>query len=459
MTTTPHLDFFNHYRVQDLANGCQIAGAEVLTNMCAALAGVAHPDSCLINPETGQKFPIGINTLTTSPLSAGFLADCVIAPIRRLQDQYLDNTASRAAFRLLSEPVKIGVPSKWKESPTHATGEATPIDAESFARSDPRDTRWLSERLDSQIHAEACMRPSIIFEGGDPKLLSRQLLSCHLRKPLVTLRITDARAIPQSDSIYQAVMHGVALDGDRPRVVRGNILTATTIPIFNELLQNRPNCEGILESSLWLPGTSFGDSTPPKGPQPQTPSLQSQYEAALERTVSARLKGQPTLLHIAPGTAEACRHFAAYLQTLDTRLPGISASLRSLIPSLIFGVSVLLKNCNGYNPKAITTYDPIFSGLARTLALRMVEYRESLLHTERMERLRHIATSILGKLEGGPQSPRELTRRFDRLTIPECREALDHLASTGAAAITDDGRWHLVSRQPSVTTIELNPQS
>jgi hypothetical protein len=242
-------------------------------------------------------------------------------------------------------------------------------------------------------------------------------------------------------------------------VVRGNILTATTIPIFNELLQARPNCEGILDSSLWLPGTSFGDSLPPKEPQPRTPPLQSCYEAALERTVSARLKGQPTFLHIAPGTAEACRHFAAYLQPLDTRLPGISASLRSLLPSLVYGVSVLLKNCSGYNPKAITTFDAIFSSLAGALALRMVECRERLLHTEHMERLRHIATSILGKLEGGPQSPGELTRRFDRLTISECREALDHLASTGAAAVTDDGRWHLVSRPPSVTTIELNLQS
>jgi hypothetical protein len=174
--------------------------------------------------------------------------------------------------------------------------------------------------------------------------------------------------------------------------------------------------------------------------------------------VSARLKGQPTILHFAPGTAETCRHFAAYLQPLDKRLPGISASLRSLMPSLIYGVSVLLKNCSGYNPKAITSFDAIFSSLARALALRMVEYRESLLHSERMGRLRHVATSILGKLEGGPQSPRELTRRFARLTIPECREALDHLASTGAA-VTDDGRWHLVSRQPSVTTIDLNPQS
>lgn len=59
-----------------------------------------------------------------------------------------------------------------------------------------------------------------------------------------------------------------------------------------------------------------------------------------------------------------------------------------------------------------------------------------LLHTERMARLRHIATPIPGKLEGGAQSPGELTRRFDRLAFPECREARDQPASTGTAAFT-----------------------
>ncbi len=43
-----------------------------------------------------------------------------------------------------------------------------------------------------------------------------------------------------------------------------------------------------------------------------------------------------------------------------------------------------------------------FDFTGSTLRIETSEYRESLLHTGRMERLRHIATSILGKLEGGP---------------------------------------------------------
>lgn len=452
-----HIEFLNHLSVRDLGNGCPIAGAETLINICAALAGISYPESCLTISETGQKFSIGCNILTTSPLSVGSVADAVLAPIWDLQARHFDNTASRAAMRLESEPAKIGVPSKWKESPTYATGEASPMPDDQY--SDPRDTRWLTERSPSQHRAEASRRPAIIFDGRDPKLLSRQLQSCHVHKPLLALKITDPRGVAESDSIYQAVTHGVALEGDLPRLVKGNILATTTIPIFNELLQDRPNCHGILEASLWLTGTPLGESLSGKEPNPQKPSLQSRFLTALEGLVAERLMGRPTILNLSPGTAASCYRVAEYLQTLDARLPGISGSLRNLMPTLIFGFSVLWGNFRVYNPQAISNQDETLSSLARALALRMVEYRENLLRTERMERLHRIGTSILGKLEDGPQSPRQLTRRFDCLPIADCREALELLAHARAVAIKDGDQWHLVSRPPSVTTIELNPQS
>jgi len=69
--------------------------------------------------------------------------------------------------------------------------------------------------------------------------------------------------------------------------------------------------------------------------------------------------------------------------------------------------------------------------LAKFLVRRMVNLRAASLDHGEAARQRRLAERVLAKLGDGPQSVRDLTRRFNRLGSDECYRVLELLQTVG----------------------------
>ena len=159
-------------------------------------------------------------------------------------------------------------------------------------------------------------------------------------------------------------------------------------------------------------------------------------------------------LHITAATASACMEFAQYLHTLEPQMPGISGSLRSLMPTLIFGLSIFHGYHRAHDSMVPGDFNSVLAELSRALAQRMVSHRRAMLHAEQSKRLQSLAAALSIKLQEAPHTVRQLTRRCNRLSVAECRDALQHLASMGAA-VADGDMWHLTTGPELTRTINI----
>jgi hypothetical protein len=454
MTHPSYADYLVRLGISSFPTGSSESAVDVLINMFAAIAAAAHPGSRLVCNETGQSFDVGIDTLTCGSASVGGLNDLVISPLRRLQNQNLRNTEARAAATYEDSKTNDSRQITQAELRTDITGRIEPLHEEDF-RLNAKKYDWLEASSLSQTMAEQRARPTVLFDAGDPAQTSRQLGSCHLGKPIMTIRIPDAASIKSRDSIFLAITDGVTLNTELPYQVQGRVLASTSSAVLKELVEQGAN-DGIIGNALWLTGGSFGSWSWPKQQKAPKVSLQAHYENVLSHVMGARFTGHAVKLRITSETAAACMEFAQYLHTLEAQMPGIAGSLRSLIPTVIFGLSILYGCHRNPESKPLDDLNSVLSDLSRALAQRMVNHRQVILQAEQLKRLHHLAGALYTKLQDRPHTVRELIRRSNRLTVAECRDALHYLASMGTATSVDGDVWHLItgSNLPQAINIE-----
>jgi hypothetical protein len=177
--------------------------------------------------------------------------------------------------------------------------------------------------------------------------------------------------------------------------------------------------------------------------------LESLFIEALRKTIEHRLLDEPVVVKVNSTTIESCYDFVSEFLPLEGECPGITRSLRNLMPSLIFGFSWIY-GCKTMPEKY---RDEIFLCWARALAYRMVAYRQQILTEGQDGKLKRITAGLYQRLGDGPQTEIELVRRFNRLLVADCRTALQQLQAEGRVARHGD-RWALASI-PSPETIEI----
>ncbi|RYG98709.1 MAG: hypothetical protein EON58_06330 [Alphaproteobacteria bacterium] len=159
-----------------------------------------------------------------------------------------------------------------------------------------------------------------------------------------------------------------------------------------------------------------------------------------------------------------------FLRQHEGLLPGVTSAARSLFATLVFGACKLgmadpERSCDFFSSGAAV--DPVqykpnlgeatrgqrsvlgldvkdFLVFARFLVLRMIHKRQQATGAARGAMHRRQALTIAHKLYDGSMKPRDITRRCHRLSISDCREALDLLKRAGIVGSEAD-TWTLTS--------------
>ncbi|MFM2199326.1 MAG: hypothetical protein RLZZ505_2758 [Verrucomicrobiota bacterium] len=445
ITSPPFVHVLKHLSLRSLGDGCPFAGLDTFVAMCATLSNAAHPDSRLVGPG-GPSLPVGLSTLTVSPLSSAVIDTRVVAVLRDLQNQHLRNTVSREAMRKRDSKPEREACQPVAECPTYSTGEATQME------DDFRNTNdWLTARLESQAMAEMRMRPAFYFEGGhDLNGLTQQLHNAHLFRPLLRLHAEIPHHYPSVDAVFLALKRGVALEGRLPLVLSGQALVSMNHALLCELLL-RPQPGPVVVETLWLTGTSLGETSlvgaTRGGGDISLPKL---FRAALTGLVADRLSDRPATVKITEDFREACYSFMDELQLMEEDMPGIAAALRQLAPTLMFGFAVMFALHR--TERAVDQPPEVFTGLSRALAERMVAYRQEAVTGGHRERIEQLGRRVVDRLSDGPLTEREITRRVYKLPMPQCRLVMASLESCGAVRRVGQ-QWHLVG-SPAAANLE-----
>ncbi|MCB1130333.1 MAG: hypothetical protein KDN05_04335 [Verrucomicrobiae bacterium] len=438
--------------IHSYSTGCPNSDVDTYVNHCAAIANLVHPESRLEFPDLGRTQPIGLNTLTCGPASIAGLDAHVISPVRLIHNRYLRNNAARKATKIENRREGRHASRGPTGKLTDATGAIYNLVPANPFEQIP-DTSWSDELNESQIEAEALHRPAVFFDGTAPRRLSQQLASCHLGKALVSLRIESA-SFAACNGVFRGIRDGVALKGGLPYQASGHVVAASSLALLAELSLANPFDDGIVGGCLWLTGGPLCSESWPARPDNIRNNLPIIASDSLLECVQLRFQGKPVVVKVGTEGFEACASFAEYLHSLEPAMPGISRCARNLLPTLLFGISVL-SGCHREKAEPLSKLLlHVHDWLARALARRMADQYQKIHEGDRLERIRQIGRSIQDKLGERPHTVRELTRRFNRLLTQECVEVLQYLEASGAV-VQQAGAWMLTTPHASDSNVNL----
>lgn len=426
--------------IRSLATGSAYTDTDAFSAWCAAVAAVAHPESKLVRNDNQQGIRVGINTLVSGSSIAG-VEDHVIVPLRELQNQHLRNTEAReaSAYDLTRDGRQPGY--KTESLKSDVTGRVQPLDLteEGYAAV---NAIWMDKVDPSQIQAEFAVRPAFFVEGSNPSQLSEHLKSCHLGKALVALRVLDTKCAATCDMVFRTITDGASLSGSLPHQVHGRIMATVPAALLNQLAPSAVGDGGVIGGALWLTGLACGDTHWPQPPGEQKYAWGELFTRLFKDVLQNRFRGVPLVLPVTAETGEKIAEFAEHLQKLEVRMPGISNTLRSLLPTLIFGMSVL-RGCHRKKGEMLSGEAiAVLAALSSELADRMMEHYLSLIDAHRRERIRRFSGAIYQRLQEGPRTVRDLTRRVNKLRVEDAKEALQFLVARGLV-VQIDALWRL----------------
>ena len=246
-------------------------------------------------------------------------------------------------------------------------------------------------------------------------------------------------------------MDGRVTVGSMTENIRGNVLVTDPYGLLGEAVQTG------LPAALWIgrmPWLVDGNAGPEAGEVDYDESVvplggvERRYGAAMAmawgQRVSDRVTG-PEIEEIEFEESQA--RWIAFLKGLEPQFPGIAGTARRLLVSLWFGFQKIVSAMAV--PTGFRWCLEQVAAFAKFIVHRMVNARAVMLMTAEFTRRHQLERAILGKLENGPLSIRELTSKFHRITQGPCAEALEYLGLTGKV-LNKDGRWQIAESAPKL---------
>ena len=454
----PHdaLHLLRSFNYGALGDGNAIAGLNALVSMCCTLAAVAGPGAA-ITSDTDGNFLVGINFLTAGSLAAEQVASRVLDPLRKLQNILSGNTMQAAAksnhYLTKKMPNTLGPP----KSPI--TPEQLALAKDSMLLDSLRPSEFEGEGFQGGAArllrrnalsggAEVLHRPGVYFEGLNPKLLSSQLVHCHMHHPLVHVPIGDLSELSRLEGTCLGIMDGCALPAKAPIHVKGFVVARMPVEVLKRFVESREDVSWPYRM-LWLVEDPLGSLPPRDTSLVRLDRIQERYVTALEMLLSKRL-GEGPAPTVGGDIASEQARVVKHLVQLDRSLPGIAGALRNLLPTLAFGLHHIV-SCNP-SRNGFTWDYKLAAPLAIYLADRMVHSFKRMRYGEFLALKHQRATSICQRLQKGPHTVTALCRGHNKHRVGLCREVLEDLRAAGAVTC-EDNRWQLVDRRtlPSPT--------
>ena len=446
---TPLLHLLQVFNAESLSEGDLVAGTNVLVSMCASLANLHPPGTCLVTSE-GNRLQVGMSFMTAGGLTSSLVSDKVLGPIGINQNNVGDHLAADAAYS--AAKLAALAPQERVRVRPQVPEDCSPVgklrvDLDTNGISPVRDSSPFQRLLGPSRHqglGELAATPAVFLSADSVAGLEKQLPQSHRRRPFIRAVLADDPGAERLERLLLSVVRGTSLPvGDTgPVHIRGHVAVSCTVAKLARSIG--AGDEGLLGNLLWLVD---GNGCPLSlegcaGNIPVPYKTHLNYPAAVQRSWAERLDYRRTdPLAIQYDWEPRQREWVAFLRKHESQCPGLTLAVRPLFGTLIFG---LLKLSVGQKGEPQRWTDTGALALAKFLVGRMVQCREQLAQTERDARVLELAIKIVPKLDAVPLSARAIVRKMHNLPIADCRDVLELLNRLGVARCVGAERWQLV---------------
>lgn len=471
-TKTNHLqELLSFFKATGIGEGDTNAGANSLAVMTVTLANVSRTGSGIQTKEMGHM-RAGTSLLVGSGLTSSLVQDKVIteaivcqnnlvAQIRRLRGDKIANAERKG---MMSAQFPTG------STPNHAQNALYQLE-QSAKESGIHPTEALQKwetviglppnpRID-----DLAARPKIVATARNSRDLENQLNGLHDNRPLVVLGLNSPADAAALSETCTSLLNGLLPHGDGGEMVTGNLLITDHGDVLAKIAPNAGDKTTWLGRMPWLVDGNTGPDAVEAGEgvgKIRVDDMTGYFSAALKGVLARRMNNHdasPTVHEFDLGAAQLS--WVRFLQKMESRLPGITGTARSLLASLAFGLIELagaMHKSIARNPfldppaaKDLPVKPAGVEALARWIIRRMANARAEMLGTAERERLQLLAKRIVERLCDSNQSTREIYRGLgisaaeaERLLFPMQKGGLLHRSegkwglSKDAALLRDD---------------------
>jgi hypothetical protein len=443
------------FKATCLGEGDTNAGTNLLAAMAVTLANLSRTGSGIQPPDIG-RMRAGSSLLVTGSLSSSLVMDDVvtevairqnvlIAQIRRLVG---DKIADARSDKLRAVEFPQGPKSNDAENALYQLEQrdpTVPVDVRELWRD------VLSVPPNPRID-DLAAQPKFLVTAKGPEDLGRRLVGLHGNRPLIVLGLNQPADAEGYASTCESLLNGLVPVGDLGETAGGHLLVCDPTGVLPEVAPRASGRAAWLGRTVWLvDGTAGPDATgsQPAGGKIRVGDMAARFGEALTAVLARRLDNHDagTVAHEFDLVGAQLR-WVAFLKGMEGRLPGITGTARSLLPTLAFGLIELAgaPDC-GRLPVSVAEVE----ALARWIVNRMANARAAMLFSVgEVWKLRY-KRKILAKLAGGNFDNRSIYRAL-HLAAALCEDLMEELES--ASLVRRSGReWERIGR----TTLPADP--
>ena len=385
---------------------------------------------------------IGTSLLVSGSLSSSLVDDDLITELRILQNN-LTAQLRRLFKDKLEDARKQGL--KTREFPAgprtndseNALLDLQQVEPSLFGTIEDAWAEVVGNPPNPRIE-DLAAHPKIIVAASGAAELEKQLVGLHLGHPLVLLGLRHAK-LGHLGHLCAALMDGQLPAEMGGETIMGNLLITDPSRVLHEVAtDNKAEWLGRL---VWL--TDGAGPPPPESSGSKPPvrlnDMALRFGTALSRAFAKRLnthRPDPVVHEAELKNAQV--RWVSFLKDMEDRLPGISGTARSLLPTLTFGLREIVGAIKV--PGGFSYYIDGIEAFARFLVHRMADARQAILWSAEDAQKQQWKTKILYKLNDDLLPPRDIYRNIRGLPANQCRDLLVDLESDGLARRTGD-RW------------------
>jgi hypothetical protein len=460
-TTNKLTRLLHTFDAQRLGEGDMSAGANVLAAMACAIANI-HRHGARIAFGDGPSYRIGSSVLAYGPLTSALVAERVSGVLAEYQSN-LDSHCNEWELAKQLRPASLDgskTDERFTVAPNTQSLQALKEDMRGVARD---NLAVLLSPMPNSRKRALVERPLLFSSGARPTQLGAALERGHAGQLLVhdVLRAPSHCADIALGGL--PLIDGCLTVGKLACPARGHLLLCDPSLVLDEVLRENSSARRLMLRLPWLVDGQAGPSLPvPENSvagvttyRPRLDRMEERFRAGLKTAWLKRLDytiEEPETLAFNLSDQQA--RWVAFLQQKEADFPGISATARPLLATLLFGLRQMVNSLP--KPEGVTFYVDDVEALARILVQRMCNARTVILHDASKEDRERKLQVMLEKLSAGPTSVRDLTRRHHRLSANEARELLSELVTRGKVIDLGGDRYQPASttRQHTALTLE-----
>lgn len=448
------------FDVQRLGEGDVSAGANVIAAMACAIANV-HRHRTGIVAGDGPSFRIGTSLLAYGPLTSALVAERVESVLAEYQAN-LDSHCNE--WELAKEAYLLQLRGREPDERFTVCPSISSLKVlgEGMLGNTRDNLAVLLTPHPNPTKRALLERPLIHATGASPAKLEAALERSHAGQLLVHDVLREPSRCADMANCYLPLIDGCLTVGKQATPVRGHLLLCDPSQVLDEVLRDVGQAKRLMMRLPWLVDGDAGPSLPvPGNPaaanHPQLDRMEERFRVALAKAWLARLDYSAGVSETLDFDLAPCQaRWIAFLQQKEAIFPGISATARPLLGTLLFGLHQMVQSLP--EPEGVKFYVDDAEALAHILVQRMCNTRAVILHDATKESRERKLQAMFDKLSTGPSNVRDLVRKFHRLPVNDARDLLEELVSRGRAVHLGGDRYEVacaaLPHAPQALTLE-----